>query len=142
VSDYEYAGEPGMGFAGWVDQTQTPAGQGREHQLAQDDLVVSAYLAYKRRCRDRAALVAWARTPEAQDTAARAETIGLFDPVSPDAGPQCPSKRPADPDRYVEANPAPEALRRPSSAGNQQDGPDAVAPRPGRWRRLCRWISE
>lgn len=141
MTDYEYVGEPGQRYARWVE-AQTPAGQARARQLAEDAAMVSAHLAYERRCCDRVAHAIWARTPEAQETAARAKTIGLFDPVSPDAGPQCPPKRPEPADRYVETNPAPEALRRPSSAGTSQDGPTAVAPRPGRWRRWCRWWSE
>lgn len=82
--------------------------------------------------RDRAALAEWARTPEAQETAARAKTIGLFDPVpdeGPRVGPVCPPERPADPDLA-----AGDPVHRNPAAGH-------TAPRPGRWRRWCRWIS-
>lgn len=58
------------------------------------------------------------------------------------AASQCPSTVLEPTGRYVETNPAPEALRRASSAGDEQDGPTAVAPRPGRWTRWCRWWSE
>ena len=145
MSGNEYPGRAGMNFADWVDQTQTRAGEAQVRQLAEDMFEVSAHRAYVQRSRDRSAVTAWARTPEAQETAARARLIGLFDPVSPEGprpGPQCPSTAPADPDRYGNTNPVAEALRSPSSAGDEQDGPDAVAPRPGRWRRWCRWISE
>lgn len=99
MSAEEYTGGPGMDFATWVED-QTPAGQSRARQIAEDAAMLAEFFAYEKRCRDGAALAARAATPEAQETAARAKTIGLFDPVSPDAGPQCPSKRPTDPDRY------------------------------------------
>jgi len=82
----EYAGGPGMGYAAWVEE-QTPAGQRRARQAADDDALVGAFLRYEKRCRERAALAVWAATPEGQETAARARMIGLFDQVSASSGP-------------------------------------------------------
>lgn len=130
MSDFEYVGEPGARYARWVE-AQTPAGQARARQIAKDEFAVSAHLAYERRCYERYALVVWARTPEAQETAARAKTIGLFDAVSPDAGPVCPPKALADPDLCDWTNPTAEALSGAHSAGDA----GSSAPRPGRWRR-------
>lgn len=109
MSGNEYPGRAGMNFADWVDQTQTRGGEAQVRQLAEDMFEVSAHRAYVQRSRDRAAVAAWARTPEAQDTAARARRIGLFDPVSPEGprlGPQCPADGPADPDRYDKDQPS------------------------------------
>lgn len=118
MSDHEYVGQPGQRYARWVE-AQTPAGQARARQIAKDEFAVSAHLAYERRCYERYALVVWARTPEAQETAARAKTIGLFDPVSPDAGPVCPPKALADPDPA-----AGDPVHRNPAAGHTAPGPD------------------
>lgn len=150
MSDEEYTGGPVSGgpdaqaredqeSGAWLRRRW--AGEDADYNRARAELFFARARQRHMSDRERAylALAAWAATPEAQETAARARLIGLFDPVHPDAGPQCPSKRPTDPDRYVRTNPVPEALSGAHSAGDEQDGPTAVAPRPGRWRRWCRW---
>lgn len=141
MSAAEYAGGPGMGYASWVEE-QTPAGQARARMAARDEAVLDEFLAYEKRCRDRAALAEWAATGEAQETAARARTIGLADQVSatsgpthPDAGPQCPPTAPSTTTVGDPVSPAPTSVRRPAGAS-------AVGPRPGAWARLRRWWSE
>lgn len=73
------------------------------------------------------------------------------------AGPVCPPKPSEPTDLYdgllwaiqdcnfcigrYRTNSAPEAGSGAHRAGRTEPGPDAVAPRPGRWRRLRRWIS-
>lgn len=121
MTDYGYISETGGRYARWVE-AQTPAAQAEGRRLAEDRSARSAYLAYERRCYDRSAHAIWARTPEAQETAARAKTIGLFDPVPPDAGPQCPPKAPAD--RPLAAG---DPVHRNPAAGHAARGPDAGA---------------
>lgn len=98
--------------------------------------------------RSRLALAEWAKSAEAQEAAARARMLGLFDTVPPSsgptplaAGPTCPSTAPSTTTVGDPVSPVLAVARGAHRAGTRQDGPHARRAA-GRWRRWCRWWGE